>query len=105
MAQKKAEEEGGQFVLSFDGKLIAPGCKGDSCGDSNMWGVEGPPNLSTAVKILKKSLKAARNINVDMREVSPKVHFTNLKHLLNVSSRRIKSVTLGLQDAFISRRN
>ena len=55
-----------------------------------MWGVEGPPNLSTAVKILKKSLKAARNINVDMREVSPKVHFTNLKHLLNVSSCRIK---------------
>ena len=47
LAQKKAEEEGGQFVLSFDGKLIAPGCKGDSCGDSYMWGVEGPPNLTT----------------------------------------------------------
>ena len=90
LAQKKAEEEGGQFILSFDGKLIAPGCKGDSCGDSNMWGVEGPPNLSIAVKILKNSLKAARNINVDMLKVSPKVHFTNLKHLLNVSSCRIK---------------
>ena len=51
LAQRKAEE-GGQFVLSFDGKLIAPGCKGDSTGDSNLWGKEGPPNLRTAVKIL-----------------------------------------------------
>ena len=100
LAQKNAEEEGGQFVLSFDGKLIAPGCKGDSCSDSNMWGVEGPPNLSTAVKILKKSLKAARNINVDMREVSPKVHFTNLKHLLNVSSHRIKKCRTRITGCF-----
>ena len=36
LVQKKATEEGGQFILSFDGKLIAPGCKGESCGDSNM---------------------------------------------------------------------
>ena len=89
LAEEKAKQ-GGQFILSFDGKLIAPRCKGNSCGDSNMWGIEGPPNLSTAVKILKNSLKAAKNINVDMCEVSPKIHFTNLKHLLNVSSRRIK---------------
>ena len=31
LAQKKTTEEGGQFILSFDGKLIAPGCKGESC--------------------------------------------------------------------------
>ena len=79
-------------MLSFDGKLIAPGCKGDSCGDSNMWGVEGPPNLTTAVKILKNTLKAAKNIKVDVSKVSSAEHFSNLKHLLNVSSRRIKKL-------------
>ena len=76
LAQKKAEEEGGQFVLSFDGKLIAPGCKGDSCGDSNMMGVEGSPNLTTAVKILKNTLKAAKNIKVDVSKVSSAEHFS-----------------------------
>ena len=56
LAQEKASS-GGQFILSFDGRLIGPGCKGKSCGDSNMWGMEGPPNLPTAVKILKKQSK------------------------------------------------
>ena len=53
-----AEEQGrsgSQFILSFDGKLVAPGCKGEWTGDSDMWGVEGPPTFSTAVKILKKT--------------------------------------------------
>ena len=92
LAQKKSIEEGGQFVLSFDGKLIAPGCKGDSCGDSNMWGIEGPPNLPTAVKILKSTLKTAKQIEVDMSKVPADEHFSNLKHLVNVSSRRIKKL-------------
>ena len=30
---------GAEFILSFDGKLIAPGCKGERTGDSDMWGV------------------------------------------------------------------
>ena len=36
---------GAQFILSFDGKLVAPGCKGERTGDSDMWGVEGPPTF------------------------------------------------------------
>ena len=92
LAEKKAKEEGGQFILSFDGKLIAPGCKGESCGDSNMWGIEGPPNLTTAVKILKSMLKSAKQIEVDMSKVTSAEHFSNLKRLLNVSSHRIKKL-------------
>ena len=86
------KEEGGQFILSFDGKLIAPGCKGESCRDSNMWGIEGPPNLMTAVKILKSTLKSAKQIKVDMSKVTSAEHFSNLKRLLNVSSCRIKKL-------------
>ena len=92
LAEKKAKEEGGQFILSFDGKLIAPGCKGESCGDRNMWGIEGPPNLMTAVKILKSTLKSVKQIEVDMSKVTSAEHFSNLKQLLNVSSRRIKKL-------------
>ena len=31
-------EAGDEFILSFDGKLISPGCKGSNTGDCNMWG-------------------------------------------------------------------
>ena len=48
-----AEEQGrsgSQFILSFDGKLVAPGCKGEWTGDSDMWGVEGPPTFQQLSK-------------------------------------------------------
>ena len=46
-------KEGDKFILSFDGKLISPGCKGEDIGDCNMWGREGPPTLAKALKILQ----------------------------------------------------
>ena len=61
LAQERAKT-GCEYVLSFDSKLIAPGCKGESNGDSNMWVFEGPPNLSQSVKILKRCLKVAESI-------------------------------------------
>ena len=44
LASEKSKK-GAQLVLSFDGKLVAPGCKGENCSDTNMWGAGGPPNL------------------------------------------------------------
>ena len=55
IAEKKALQ-GCEFILSFDGKLIAPGCKGDSKGDCDLWGTEGPPNLSQLLRVLKKTV-------------------------------------------------
>ena len=103
LAQRKAKE-GSQFVLSFDGKLIAPGCKGDSTGDSNLWGIEGPPNLTTAVKILNNTLDTARNINVEMDKTSSLEHFYNCRELVNVSSRRIKKLRSKITSCFYSRK-
>ena len=40
IVEKKALQ-GCEFILSFDGKLIAPGCKGDSKGDSDLWAQKG----------------------------------------------------------------
>ena len=89
LAQKKSEE-GSQFILSFDGKLIAPGCKGEQNGDTNLWGVEGPPSLPFSVQILKRTLRTAEAIDVDMGDTSVLSHYYNLKTLLNVSTRRIR---------------
>ena len=86
LAETKAKE-GSKFILSFDGKLIASGCKGENEGDCDFWGVEGPPNLSSAVNILKKCLHAAKQINVDMNETSVAVHYSRLKELLNITSK------------------
>ena len=54
IVEKKALQ-GCEFILSFDGKLIAPGCKGDCKGDCDLWGTEGPPNLSQSLHVLKKN--------------------------------------------------
>ena len=72
-------KSGVQFILSFDGKLVAPGCKGDQKGDTDMWGIEGPPNLSTLIKILHETLALANAINVDVDNSTVKNHFHNLQ--------------------------
>ena len=69
-------KSGVQFILSFDGKLVAPGCKGDQKGDTDMWGIEGPPNLSTSIKILHETLALANAINVDVDIPLSKLIFT-----------------------------
>ena len=44
LASERAAK-GDEFILSFDGKLILPGCKDKTMGDCDMWGREGSPNL------------------------------------------------------------
>ena len=101
LAKSKAHE-GCQFVLSFDGKLIAPGCKGDCTGDSNLWGKEGPPNLDQAVKTLNMTLKAAKSIGIDINETTSSQHFTNCKELLNLSSWHIRKLCSKITSSFYS---
>ena len=99
IAEKKAQL-GSQFVLSFDGKLIVPGCKGDRNGDSNMWGLEGPPNLSHAVSILQTTLQASENVNIAIDNSTLSSHFYNLRRLLNPSSLRIKRLRSRITGSF-----
>ena len=89
LAQERAKT-GCEYVLSFDSKLIAPGCKGESNIDSNMWGFEGPPNLSQSVKILKHCLKVAESIGANMENTSSGEHYSHLTELLNFSSLQMK---------------
>ena len=101
LAKSKACE-GGQFVLSFDGKLIVPGCKGDCTDDSSLWGKEGPPNLDQAVKMLNMTLKAAKSIGIDINETTSSQHFTNCKELLNLSSQCIRKLHSKITSSFYS---
>ena len=103
LAEERAKT-GCEYVLSFDGKLIAPGCKGESNGDSNMWGFEGPLNLSQSVKILKRCLNVANSVAVNMEHVSSEQHYTHLTELLNVSSLWIKRLRNRISGSFYLRK-
>ena len=103
LAEMKSKS-GVQFILSFDGKLVAPGCKGDQKGDTDMWGIEGPPNLSTSIKILHETLTLANAINVDVENSTVKNHFHNLWHLLHASSLRIKHLWRKITGSFYLRK-
>ena len=103
LAEKRAQD-GSEFILSFDGKLIAPGCKGDNEGDCNLWGLEGPPNLSCAVKILKRCLRTVKAIKTDMENMSVAEHYVHLKELLIICSKRIKRCHQRITGAFYLRK-
>ena len=89
LAAERAKQ-GDKFILSFDGKLISPGCKGEDIGDCNMWGWEGPPTLAKALSILQRTLKCAENIDVDMKNRPLTVHKEFIENLLVTSTCWIK---------------
>ena len=62
IAQEQAAT-GSQFVLGFDGKMVAQGCKNECDGDVNLWGREKPCLQSTVISLTKK-LKCAVDIDV-----------------------------------------
>ena len=99
IAEKKALQ-GCEFIWSFDGKLIAPGCKGDSKGDCDLWGTEGLPNLSQSLCVLKKTVKCAEKVHSDMKEKDLLLHFNHLRDLLNTSSCHIKRLRGRITGAF-----
>jgi hypothetical protein len=91
---KKLVSQGKQFVLSFDGKYVGQGLKGDDMGDENLWGYEGPPSLSARKEeknndlILIKSLQ--ENVQNDGSNVF-QVH-TKLVDLLRSITSRIQKL-------------
>ena len=89
LAAERAKQ-GDEFILSFDGKLISPGCKGEDNGDCNMSGREGPPTLAKALSILQRSLKCAENIDIDMKNRPLTIRKEFIENLLVTSTRRIK---------------
>ena len=73
MFQEKAKE-GKQFVISFDGMKVSRGCKGTYNGDVNLWGIEGPPNVRSALINLENNTKYTTQLNRKINEGNVSIH-------------------------------
>ena len=62
MAQEQSEN-GDQFVISFDGKVVAQGCKNECNGDVNLWGRE-KPNLDGTIRKLRRCIDSASSVEI-----------------------------------------
>ena len=62
MVQEQAEN-GDQFVISFDGKMVAQGCKNECDGDVNLWGRE-KPNLNGIIRKLHRCIDSASSVEI-----------------------------------------
>ena len=73
MFEEKAKE-GKQFVISFDGMKVSRGCKGTYDGDVNLWGIGGPPNVTSALKNLERNTKHTTPLNRKINEDNIDIH-------------------------------
>ena len=85
MAQEQAEN-GDQFVISFDGKMVAQGCKNECDGDVNLWGRE-KPNLDGTIRKLRRCIDSASSVEIPVGN-------RNIEML----QRRIRMVSYNLSD-------
>ena len=93
-------EAGDEFILSFDGKLISPGCKGYNTGDCDMWGREGSPYLPKVLRILQHTIKSVENLEFDLCECSLDIHARYLEHLLLTSTHHLKCLCQRISGSF-----
>ena len=70
--------KGSQYILSFDGKLVAKGFKGETYGDIDLWGIEKPISLQSALMLLKHNLQSADVITKPLKQGSL---FRRIMHL------------------------
>ena len=80
---------GSQFILSLMESLLLLSAKGNRQ-VTVICGVLRAPNLSTAVKILKKNLAAAKSIQINVENNKITSHYHNLQYVLHLSTLRIK---------------
>ena len=86
-----AEQEskiGKQYTLSFDGKKVGEGSRGESDGDIDLLGREKPQSISEAIKQRDHFINSAELINIGLKHVNHlrnhKVHLNQL--LVNISN-------------------
>ena len=87
-----AAQQGSQYVLSFDGKMVAKGFKGDTYGDIDLWGIEKPISVPAALRLAKQNIATAKKIDAHVPRHKLFEHTQNLLSLLNQVSRRIRTL-------------
>ena len=89
VASAAAKEKNTQYVLSFDGKLVARGFKGERDGDVNLWEIEKPISVSSALKLLKHNTETCQLLKKKLTHRNISRHICHLENLLNQLTRRI----------------
>ena len=92
IAEKCSREKNTQYVLSFDGKMVARGFKGEAFGDINLWGIEKPISATSALKLLKHNICTCDKLRTQFKSGEVLLHISNLQCLLNQLSRRIRTL-------------
>ena len=85
-------EKGAQYVLSFGGKLVARGFKGERYSDIDMWGIEKPISLDSALKLLHHNLSTAMQLSTTFSLHALFQRIILLQSLLNQISCRIMTL-------------
>ena len=91
IAQEQAKEYGAQFVLGFNGKLVAAECKGENEGDINLWGRE-RPSLTETVKLLERNEKLCNDIKTEIMESNIMNNSTLSRGLVYCVSERLQAL-------------
>ena len=65
---EECSKKGPQYILSFDGKMVARGLKGECFGDIDLWGVEKPISMKCSLQLLERNIRACENLNSEVNE-------------------------------------
>ena len=101
MAQEQARQ-GAQFVISFDGKMVAQGCKNDEDGDVNLWGRE-RPSIKSTIRNLEIRTQCARDISFKSSKNNIQKHTITLRRLALHVSRTLKQLYTRISMSFNQR--
>ena len=99
IVQEQAKEYSAQFILGFDGKLVAAGCKGENEGDINLWGRE-RPSLTETVKQLERNEELCNDIKTEIMESNIMNHSTLSRRLVYCVSERLRALRSHMNSAF-----
>ena len=103
MFQEKAKD-GKQFVLSFDGMKVSRGCKGIYDGDVNVWGIEGPPNVRSALLNLEKNTKYTSQLNRKINEGNVSIHKIQVEGIHLHLTQKLERLRKQLTDEYLLER-
>ena len=81
-----------EFILSFDGKSVGTGLKGDCEGDINLWNFESKPNLQEEKDRLSDEQDFVNEIRRSVKEHNLSGIKDNLYKLIKIVTFRIKDI-------------
>ena len=89
---EECSKKGAQYILSFDGKMVARGLKGECFGDIDLWGVEKPISMKCSLQLIQRNIRACEYINSDVNQNKLFAQAYCLESLMNEMSRRVRTL-------------